>query len=71
MKRIALICGIITMLLSIVTTLMTVYAQQQQQQQSNSFVTQWGSEGSESGQFMGHNDIVSSPDGRYVFVPDS
>jgi hypothetical protein len=65
----ALICGIITMLLSTVTTL-TVYAQQQQQQ-SNSFVTQSGSEGSESGQFMGHNDIVPSPDGRYVFVPDS
>lgn len=62
-----LILAITILVLSTIVT-MSVYAQQQQEQYS--FVIQWGSEGSESGQFMGHNDVVPSPDGRYVYVPD-
>jgi tripartite motif-containing protein 71 len=43
---------------------------QQQEQQQYSFVTQWGTEGTGQGQFMGQNDVVPSSDGEHVFVPD-
>jgi hypothetical protein len=43
---------------------------QQQEQQQYTFVTQWGSEGSDPGQFMGQNDVVPSPNGKHIFVPD-
>ena len=68
MPRIPLIIAITVILFSTIATSMNVYAQQQvQQQQQYSFVTQWGSEGSESGQFMGQNDVVPSSNGRYLF----
>jgi hypothetical protein len=62
--------NILSAMLISTTVTISIDAQQQQQQQQYSFVSQWGSEGSEPGQFMGQNDVVPSPDGRFVFVPD-
>src|SRR5918999_4516047 len=45
----------------------TAYAQEEE---DYSFITKWGLEGSAPGEFMGQNDAVPSPDGKYIYVPD-
>jgi DNA-binding beta-propeller fold protein YncE len=68
-KLVLLLLYIPFILILFVSTLSSTAAQPLQEQQRYIFATQWA-EGSNPGQFMGHNDVVPSPNAGHVFVPD-